>query len=130
MTSNALTKWQIDRAVRLDRLEVTHASVPARTLADGLNRALVLQLTAEFQGFARDLHDETARSLVTALAPGDPPGQDMLIVPYTTGRRLNRGNADPTTLNQDFGLFGCACGTTCEAPTPSRRGSGMTGSRF
>lgn len=109
--SRALTKWRNDRAVRLDRPEAVHASVGSsrpggRQLTDGLNRALVLQLTAEFQGFARDLHSEAANALVLALAAGDPDRQDALLIPYTRSRRLSRGNADPGALGQDFGLFG------------------------
>jgi hypothetical protein len=106
MASNALAKWQADRRVRLDRLEVTHSPVAARTLADGLNRALILQLAAEFQGFARELHDEAARALAAVLAPGDPVRQRTLIVPYQKQRRLARGNASPASLGEDFGLFG------------------------
>lgn len=106
MASNALAKWRTDRAIRLDRLEITHTSVNARTLSDGLNRALVLQLAAEFQGFARDLHADAARALVTSLAPGSAPRQEMLIVPYERHRRLARGNASPASLAEDFMLFG------------------------
>lgn len=106
MASNALTKWRTDRAVRLDRLEVTHTALNARTLTDGLNRALVLQLAAEFQGFARDLHDDAASALVASLAPGNPLRQYALIVPYERNRRLARGNAGPTSLGEDFTLFG------------------------
>jgi hypothetical protein len=106
MASTALMKWRTDRAIRLDRLEVTHTSVNARTLADGLNRALVLQLAAEFQGFARDLHADAARVLVASLAPGSAPRQETLIVPYERNRRLARGNASPASLGEDFMLFG------------------------
>jgi hypothetical protein len=106
VASNALAKWQTDRAIRLDRLEITHTSVNARTLADGLNRALVLQLAAEFQGFARDLHNDAASALVASLAPGSAPRQETLIVPYERHRRLARGNAGPASLAEDFMLFG------------------------
>jgi hypothetical protein len=105
MPSTALTKWQTDRAVRLDRLEVTHTSMNARTLTEGLNRALVLQLAAEFQGFARDLHDEAATALVSALVPSHQQRQQTLLTLYQVHRQLSRGNASPAILAKDFGLF-------------------------
>jgi hypothetical protein len=106
MASTALTKWRTVRAIRLDRLEVTHTSVNARTLSDGLNRALILQLAAEFQGFARDLHADAASALVASLAPASASRQEVLIVPYERNRRLARGNASPASLGDDFMLFG------------------------
>jgi hypothetical protein len=105
MTSKALTNWQTDRAIRLDRLEVAHRAVGGRLLAGGLCRALVLQLTAEFQGFARDLHDEASYALVATLAPGDPLRQQRLRVPYELGRRIDRGSASPEALHRDFSMF-------------------------
>jgi hypothetical protein len=110
MTSRALTTWQNDRAARLDRLEAAHASLDgsgpgARKLTEELNHALVLRLTTEFQGFARDLHDEAASALVAALAPGDPPRQRRLRRPYQYARRIDRGNAGPEALRQDFWLY-------------------------
>jgi hypothetical protein len=65
----------------------------------------VLRLATEFQGFARDLHDEASYALVTALAPNDPVRQQQLRVPYQCARRLDRGNASPDALHQDFRLF-------------------------
>jgi hypothetical protein len=106
MTSKALTNWQTDRAIRLDRLEVAHRAVGGRLLAGGLSRALVLQLTAEFQGFARELHDEASLALATALAQGDPDRRRRLRAPYLHARRLDRGNAGPHALDEDFRLFG------------------------
>jgi hypothetical protein len=120
MASNALTKWRTDRAVRLDRLEVTHTSMNARTLTDGLNRALVLQLAAEFQGFARDLHDEAATALVAALAPSHQQRQRTLIIPYKEHRRLSYGNASPAGLARDFGLLGMSLWDILRALYPTR----------
>lgn len=75
MASKALTGWQTDRAIRLDRLEVAHAAVGGRLLA-------------------------------TALAQGDPERRERLRTPYLHGRRLDRGNAGPHALDEDFRLFG------------------------
>jgi hypothetical protein len=77
-------------------------------VTDELNQALILRLASEFQGFARDLHDEAGLFVASYLAPGNPQLQDSLRIPYTVGRRLSQGNADPGTLGNDFGLFGIA----------------------
>jgi hypothetical protein len=64
------------------------------------------RLAAEFQGFARDLHNDTSDAMVTALAPGNVGLQNALLSPYVIDRRLDRGNADPGALDHDFGFFG------------------------
>jgi hypothetical protein len=79
-----------------------------RWVTDELNQALILRLASEFQGFARDLHDEAGVFVVERVAPGDSRVQDSLRIPYTFNRKLNQGNADPGTLGSDFGLFGIA----------------------
>lgn len=110
MASRALITWQNDRTARLDRLEAAHTLLEhvgpgARKLTEELNHALVLRLATEFQGFARDLHDEASIALVAALAPGDPVRQERLREPYQLGRRIDRGNADPDAIHRDFRLF-------------------------
>jgi hypothetical protein len=110
MASRALTTWQNDRTAWLDRLEAAHtlldrAGPGARKLTEELNHALVLRLATEFQGFARDLHDEATSALVASLASSDPPRQKRLRVPYEHARRMDRGNADPEALRRDFELF-------------------------
>ncbi len=108
--SNALLDWKTDRATRLDRLLAAHRTVRGansgrRWITDELNHSLILRLASEFQGFARDLHDDTSRALVAALAPGNPGYQASLRRPYQARRRLDRGNADPDALRSDFELF-------------------------
>jgi hypothetical protein len=125
MTSRALASWQIDRAARLDRLEAAHilisrAGPGRRRLAEELNHAMVLRLATEFQGFARDLHDEASRALVAALAPGDPLRQQRLWAPYQHGRRLDRGNAGPSALHEDFALFGMSLWDDLRQRNPNR----------
>jgi hypothetical protein len=53
------------------------------------------RLASEFQGFARELHDEAGVFVVRHLAPGNPQLQDVLHLPYAVNRKLNQGNADP-----------------------------------
>jgi hypothetical protein len=54
--------WRKERSERLDELLHAHQSVGGpsrgrRWRTATLNEALLLRLAAEFQGFARDLHD-------------------------------------------------------------------------
>jgi hypothetical protein len=65
MTSVALNAWRSTRAGRLDRLRSAHTAIGGsgrgrRWVTEELNHALVLRLAAEFQGFARDLHEESS----------------------------------------------------------------------
>src|SRR5947209_19559467 len=63
--SSALEKWSDERCAGLDSLEDVHGKVTGRQRgrqrATGhLNRALFVALSAEFQGFCRDLHEDAA----------------------------------------------------------------------
>ena len=89
-------------------------------VTEELNQALILRLASEFQGFARDLHDEAGVFVAGRLAPGNPQLQDVLQLPYTVNRKLNQGNADPGTLGNDFGLFGLVLWTALQARYPAR----------
>jgi hypothetical protein len=129
MTSKALTNWQTDRAIRLDRLEVAHGAVGGRLLAGGLSRALVLQLTAEFQGFARDLHDEASRALATALAQGDPERRERLRTLTCTHAGWTGATPARTHWTRTSGCSASSCGIGSGAVTQPGLGSGMTGSR-
>ncbi len=77
-----------------------------RWATEELNHALVLRLASEFQGFCRDLHDEALGGLLLAVAPADSLMRKVLRFPYRTCRSLDRGNADPACLGNDFGLIG------------------------
>jgi hypothetical protein len=63
-------------------------------------------LASEFQGFCRDLHDEAVLAMVTVVAPHDPRLRQVLALPYRSARKLDRGNAEPGGLGNDFGLLG------------------------
>lgn len=88
--------------------------------ADELDQALVLRVASEFQGFARDLHDEAIELIGEAVAPGDLRRQLLLSLPYKAARRLDRGNADARALNQDFSLFGLVLWFDLEQHHPDR----------
>jgi hypothetical protein len=111
MSSAALDSWRTVRTSRLDRLQAAHGAIGGagpgrRWVTEELNHAMILRLASEFQGFARDLHDETADTLVARLAPTDLRLRSAISVPYFAYRRLDRGNAEPGNLSQDFSLFG------------------------
>jgi hypothetical protein len=115
--SSALTRWQRERSVRLDKLFEAHVRIGGtrpgrRALADEqinqqINAALVLQLSAEFQGFARELYDELADAVMRATARRVEPGIVVVLQRYfVEPRALDRGNAHPGALGSDFRRFG------------------------
>lgn len=111
MPSAALASWQGLRRDRIRQLRSVHDAVrvpgPGRKWnTEQLNRALVLALAAEFQGFARDLHDLAADVFVTEAAHGNPTLARVLQRHLTVNRQLSRGNAQPGALGADFGRLG------------------------
>jgi hypothetical protein len=123
MPSAALSQWKTDRAARLDRLVAAHRTVRGvdrRWITDELNHSLILRLCTEFQGYARELHNEAAEAVVAALAPNDSTLQDILSVPYGANRRLDSGNAGPETLARDFDLFGLKMWADLDSRYPTK----------
>lgn len=112
--SPARTTWLVDRRDELRAIEEAHRRVaqaspgPGRPLSRGgdqIARAFIVRLYAEFQGFARDLHDLA----VLALLDGSriPPGHQLPVMrAVVDGRRLDRGNAGLRELTQDFRRIG------------------------
>jgi hypothetical protein len=66
----------------------------------------MLRLAAEFQGYARELHDEAVDFFVRSAAPGNTAIRDRLRSLLTRDRQLDKGNAQPSSLGSDFGSFG------------------------
>ena len=109
MSSSALASWQTTRRARIDNLVELHGlahGLAAHSHAEQVLWALVLRLAAEFQGFARDLHDEAVREIVRRVGVDDPGVEMLLSQSMTTGRSLERANASPATLALDFGRLG------------------------
>lgn len=105
MASAALEKWQSTRGARLDQLFGLCAQAPEGI--DQFTPFLAVMLSAEWQGFARDLHDEAVDAFVTRVAAaGSREGADHLRWLLTEGRRLGRGDADERALIDDFGRLG------------------------
>jgi hypothetical protein len=103
MASRALRNWESAQQVELDRLEAAHVAVggpgPGRRAATQyLNDAYIVMLAAHFQQFCRDLHTESAE----AVAASTPHIRELVLNALTQGRRLDRGNAAPSSLAVDF----------------------------
>jgi hypothetical protein len=125
MSSGSLNTWDSARTERIRRLRAAHQALAGtapgrRWVTAELNHALILRLASEFQGFARDLHDEAGVFVARCLAGGNSQLQGVLRLPYTVNRKLNQGNADPGTLGNDFGLFGLVLWTALQARYPAR----------
>lgn len=106
MVSNALSTWRQDRAARLDVLFAAHPQPGDAELGRQINAALVIQLSAEFQGFARNLYDELAVALLAEAA--EQSAGLLAVVRFSLGepRALDRGNPHPGALGKDFLRFG------------------------
>jgi hypothetical protein len=111
MASLALASWHEERRSHLDNLLDAHKLVggPApgrRRRTAALNDALILRLAAEFQGFARDLHDQASDVFASWITPSNPTVQQLIRSRLVEGRDLERGNAHPGSIGRDFGRFG------------------------
>jgi hypothetical protein len=70
--------------------------------SEHLNFAIIARLVAEFQGFARDLHDEAVVHVVDCLGITDPGLRAMTRAAYIRDRELNKGNPTWNALKNDF----------------------------
>ncbi|MDQ1712403.1 MAG: hypothetical protein QOE45_1853 [Frankiaceae bacterium] len=105
-TSPPLAWWLGARREAIDALRAVHAAVgPSGGVGRPLAQAYVIRVVAEFQAFARDLHDLGAELLVT-LADLPPRPRYLLTNAATANRLLDRGNADLRCLVHDFGRIG------------------------
>jgi hypothetical protein len=108
MPSDAFLAWQTERMMRLDRieadcvhLETLHSNDLQRV--QEFIRSYAVLLSAEFQGFCRNLNDECADKFVASISP--LALQDMLRSQCVWGRKLDTGNANPGNLGSDFNRF-------------------------
>lgn len=126
MASVALASWQGDRATHLDELLEAHGLVGGqsrgrRWRTTQLNHSLTLLLAAEFQGFARDLHDLASSTFASWAAPTNPTLQGVIEARLTDGRLLDRGNAQASSLGSDFGRFGFSLWPVLAARNPDAK---------
>jgi hypothetical protein len=109
MHSVALQEWLTVRVPRLDEIEDAHRSIggsgPGRRYAtQQINQAYAMLLSAQFQGFCRDLHTECARFLANQLVPASC--NSVIFESLTLNRKLDRGNPNPGNIGSDFSRLG------------------------
>lgn len=110
MPSKAVKRWRGDRAAVLGELEQAHRVVGGhgrgrRTQTQSINEALLLRLAAEFQGFCRELHAEAVEEFRVRLATINANVARVVSSTLSRSLKLNRGNAGPGALGEDFGRF-------------------------
>jgi hypothetical protein len=112
MPSQARKKWLTSRQAALDRLIASHGTItrgrPGRQWeTEHMNFALITRLAAEFQGYFRDLHDESVDHVTANL--GAAPGSGLLLITrsaFIQDRLLDRGNPNWSNLARDFKRIG------------------------
>ena len=109
MPSRSLVQWRSDAFAAFDELEQAHTAVggvgPGRRVATKqINYAYVTLLAARFQGYARALHTQT--SDVIASGAGDKAYELLLREAFTRNRALDKHNAQPNSIAEDFNRFG------------------------
>ncbi|MFI9217921.1 hypothetical protein [Streptomyces werraensis] len=111
MPSSAYLEWSGERRKKIDELFSVHASVGGtgpgrRWRTSQLNWSITLRLAGEFQGFARDLHDEASDALCDPITKLDPSLSVVLRSSLSRARKLDKGNAQPAALGNDFSYLG------------------------
>lgn len=108
MPSLALDIWNTRRVARLDELEAVHARLTGKApgrqwFTEQLDRAYVVALASQFQGYCRDLHSEAAKAIA-----GEAPVSVRRVFESSLilGRHLDRGNATAGNIGADFERLG------------------------
>jgi hypothetical protein len=119
--SLSLQKWFAERAGTLHDLESAHRSVRgsgpgARAATQQINQAYAVLLSAQFQGFCRDLHSECADYFVVTVT--DPDLREMLHDNLVFGRKIDRGNPNAGNIGSDFNRFNVAFWPLVDAHRP------------
>ena len=108
MLSVALGRWQTESRAALDEIAAAHRAIGGsragrRYATREINHAYVVLLSSQFQRFCRDLHTEATEHVVTRVAPATV--RSVLRVRLLEGRKLDKGNPNPSNLGSDFGRF-------------------------
>ena len=109
MPSSSLREWLAERAAILADVENAHRAVRgsgpgARAAAQQINPVYAVQLSAQFQGFCRDLHSECIDYLMATVA--SPDLRQMLRDNLFFGQKLEHGNPNPGHIGSDFNRLG------------------------
>ena len=121
MPSVAWQDWSVVRAAALDEIEHAHRSVGGtepgrRYLTQQLNQAYAVLLSAQFQGFCLDLHEQCVTNLVAPVH--STPLRSTYRNNLALGCKLDSGNPNPGNIGADFNRFGIAFWTAVEADSP------------
>ena len=133
--------WRTDASAAFDEIENAHKAVGGtkpgrRFLTQQLNYAYTMLLAARFQGFVRALQVQTAEAI--ALGAHNATYTELLRENLTSNRALERHNAQPNSIAEDFARFGLdiwtevtgsATATTSAARSYGRSSHGATRSR-
>ncbi|MGL5857618.1 MAG: hypothetical protein ACRC35_04290 [Angustibacter sp.] len=106
--SQPLARWRGEGRVAIDELVAAHRAIGGtapgrRTATRQINHALVVQVASLFPWFARDLHTACTDAVVEATPQ---PLRAMMYRGLTSGLALDRRNASPRSLGDDFDRFG------------------------
>jgi hypothetical protein len=108
MPSAALTVWTTNRLLRLNAYDaecvVKFALAPLPALADEMLRGYVMLLSANLQGFCRDLYTESL-TIVTINA-ANLPMMGFVEAMGSAGLELDRANPKWKSIRADFDRFG------------------------
>jgi hypothetical protein len=108
MPSASYRHWRTSRASALHDIETALAAVGGvgrgrRVAHQQVTRAYAVLLSAEFQGFCRDLHTECVESIKAAVPAALQP---VIEREFAFNRLLDRGNPTPGNIGSDFNRLG------------------------
>jgi hypothetical protein len=109
MASKSLMDWRTDAWAAFDEIENAHRAVGGakpgrRFLTQQINYSYTMLLAARFQGFVRALHTQTANAI--ARGAHNPIYRELMSEYLTHDRALERHNAQPNSIAEDFERFG------------------------
>jgi len=123
VSSVAYLTWHGQRQSRIDQLLQAHQTIRGsgpgrRWRTEQLNWALTFRLAGEFQGYARELHDLAVDHFVDVVAQSNSRLANVIRTRMTRERMLDKGNAHPGSLGEDFGRLGMTLWPTLEVAHP------------
>lgn len=108
MPSQALNDWLSTRTGALDGVFGALRALPRskqvqRAAVQNLSRSYTVMLSAEFQGFCKDLHRECAEHFVSLVPEAI---RDVVRQQFLAHRLLDRGDPNPGNIGADFNRLG------------------------
>jgi hypothetical protein len=79
-----------------------------------------MRLAGEFQGFARELHDQAIDCYAQSIGTLSPTLANIVRNDMSRDRKLDRGNANPGSLGTDFSRLGLILWSALEKATNNR----------